>query len=180
MLRRSLDTRFLDWKVQNTEHHLKKLIEKLPWQQFKSTKRMVCSLGKSYPYSGHITVGHSFDYYPPLKALMDKLNTELGTNFNSVLLNWYPANTYVGIGFHKDDEETLVRGQPVVSISLGCTCVFKLKDTYKGTPKELLSVDLKDGDIFVMGSDCQHYYYHGIDYTTMLSDRISLTFRQFE
>ena len=92
MLKKAPDTRFLDWKVQNTEHHLKKLIEILPWQQFKSTKRMVCSLGKSYPYSGHITVGHSFDYYPPLKALMDKLNTELGTNFNSVLLNYYPKD----------------------------------------------------------------------------------------
>lgn len=180
MLKHSPDTQLLDWKVQNTEHHLQKLIKVIPWQRFKSSNRMVCSLGNSYAYSGHTTKGHSFDIYPPLKALIEKVNKELGTNFNSVLLNWYPANTRVGICFHKDDEETLVRGQPVVSISLGCTCVFKLKDTCKGTPKELLSVDLKDGDIFVMGSDCQHYYYHGIDYTTMLSDRISLTFRQFE
>lgn len=180
MLKKAPDTRFLDWKVQNTEHHLKKLIEVLPWQQFKSTKRMVCSLGKSYPYSGHTTVGHSFDYYPPLKALMDKLNTELGTNFNSVLLNWYPANTYVGIGFHKDDEQTLVKGQPVVSISLGASCIFELKDTYSGSSNEHIKVDLEDGDIFVMGSDCQKYYYHGIGYSKMVEDRVSITFRQFE
>lgn len=86
MLIKSQDTRFLDWKVQNTEKHLEELIKRLPWQQFKNTKRMVCSLGKSYPYSGHVTKGHSFDYYPPLKQLMEKLNSQLGTNYNSVLL----------------------------------------------------------------------------------------------
>ena len=180
MLRRSPDTRFLDWKVQNTEHHLKKLIEILPWQQFKSTKRMVCSLGKSYPYSGHITVGHSFDYYPPLKALMDKLNTELGTNFNSVLLNWYPANTYVGIGKHSDNEKELIANQPVASVSLGCTTDFILESSQKGEKKEHVVVQLTDGDVFVMGKACQNFYLHSCPYKQMELDRISMTFREFK
>lgn len=176
MLKKAPDTRFLDWKVQNTEHHLKKLIEVLPWQQFKSTKRMVCSLGKSYPYSGHTTVGHSFDYYPPLKALMDKLNTELGTNFNSVLLNWYPKDQNVGIGRHSDSEKELIPGA-VASISLGASCDFILETWDKS---ESITVQLNDSDVFVMGVECQRYYVHSIPYTKMKSDRISLTFRQFK
>ena len=88
MLQKSPDTRFLTWTVNNSKDHVEKLIKILPWQRFKNTNRMVCSLGRSYPYSGHVTQGHSFDLYPPLKNLMDKLNTELNTNFNSVLLNY--------------------------------------------------------------------------------------------
>lgn len=180
MLIKAPDTRFLDWKINNSSHHLEELKKRLPWQQFKNTKRMVCSLGKSYPYSGHITVGHSFDLYPPLYALMQKLNAELGTNYNSVLLNWYPKGSYVGIGAHKDDELTLVRGQPVASVSLGSTCIFELKDTYKGETSEHIKVELKDSDVFVMGALCQQHYYHSIGYTKMEEDRISLTFRQFQ
>lgn len=179
MLKKSPDTKFLDWKAVNSTHHLEELKKRLPWQQFKDTKRMVCSLGRSYPYSGHITYGHSFTLYPPLKLLMDKINEELGTNYNSVLLNWYPEGEYVGIGAHKDDERSLVSGQPVTSVSLGASCIFELKDAYKGEPTEHLKVELKDGDVFVMGANCQRYYYHSIGYTKMESDRISITFRQF-
>lgn len=180
MLLKSQDTRFLNWKVNNTLHHIKELKKRLPWQQFKNTKRMVCSLGSDYGYSGHTTKGHNFDLYPPLKQLMDELNLELNTNFNSVLINWYPKDSYVGIGAHKDDEESLVKEQPVVSISLGASCIFELKDTYKGPTNEHIKIELKDGDVFVMGTNCQQYYYHFIDYTQMEEDRISLTFRTFQ
>ena len=180
MLNKAPDTRFLDWKVNNTLHHLEKLKKRLPWQQFKSTKRMVCSLGSDYGYSGHVTKGNSFDLYPPLKELMDKLNAELDTNFNSVLINYYPKGEYVGINAHQDDEQELIKGQPVVSVSLGASCIFELKDVYKGKPNEHIKVELKDGDIFVMGNDCQQFYYHSIGYTKMEFDRISITFREFQ
>lgn len=180
MLIKAPDTRFLDWKVQNTSVHLEELKKRLPWQQFKNTKRMVCSLGSDYGYSQHVTKGHSFDLYPPLKILMDKLNKELNTNFNSVLINWYPKDSYVGIGAHKDNEKDLISGQPVASVSLGASCNFILQDTYKDTPNERLVVELKDSDVFVMGNNCQKYYFHSINYTKMETDRISLTFRQFK
>lgn len=176
MLRKAPDTRFLDWKVNNSAIHLEELKKRLPWQQFKDTKRMVCSLGRSYPYSGHITYGHSFDLYQPLKQLMDKLNAELGTNYNSVLLNWYPKDSYVGIGKHSDSEKELVSGS-VASVSLGASCDFTLENWDK---TESVTVNLQDSDVFVMGNDCQKYYAHYIKYTKMESDRISLTFRQFK
>lgn len=177
MLLRSPDTRFLDWKVKNPAFHLAKLKQCLPWQQFKNTNRLVCSLGSDYGYSDHTTKGHSFSLYPPLKRLMDKLNTELGTNYNSVLLNWYPAGTYVGIGKHSDSEDSLVSDQPVASVSLGASCEFILETWDKS---EKVVVELKDSDVFVMGAKCQKFYGHSIAYTKMESDRISITFRQFK
>lgn len=176
MLSKSPDTRFLEWKVNNTTAHLEELKKRLPWQQFKNTNRMVCSLGKSYPYSGHVTEGYSFDYYPPLKQLMERLNSQLGTNYNSVLLNWYPEGSYVGIGKHSDNERDLIPGT-VASVSLGANCQFTL-ETWDKT--ESVVVSLTDGDIFIMGEECQSHYGHFIPYTLMESDRVSLTFRQFK
>lgn len=177
MLKHSPDTQFLDWKVQNTEHHLQKLIRVIPWQRYKSSNRMVCSLGTSYSYSGHTTKGHSFDIYPPLKALIERVNKELGTNFNSVLLNWYPANnTRVGINFHQDNEPEIKRGSPVLSISLGESTEFVLKAIDNS---ELITVELKDGDVFLMGTNSQLNYLHSIPYKVMKKDRISLTLREF-
>lgn len=177
MLRLSKDTRFLDWKINNTQYHIEQMIARLPFEPFYKTKRMVCSLGKSYPYSGQVAIGHSFDLYPPLKILMEKLNAELKTNYNSVLINWYPINTVVGIGAHSDAESALVRGQPIASISLGAPCKFILqsKDQF-----ELVEVELKDSDVFIMGVDCQRHYTHKIPYSRMESHRISLTFREFK
>lgn len=177
MLKHSPDTQFLDWKVQNTEHHLQKLIKVIPWQRYKSSNRMVCSLGTSYSYSGHTTKGHSFDIYPPLKALIEKVNKELGTNFNSILLNWYPKGEFAGIGKHSDSEISLVPNQPIASVSLGCKCDFVLESWDK---TERVVVELKDSDVFIMGVNCQKFYGHFINYTKMEGDRISLTFRKFK
>ena len=58
--------------------------------------------------------------------------------------------------------------------------IFELKDLYKGKPNEHIKVELKDGDVFIMGKDCQQYYYHSIGYTKMEFDRISISFREFQ
>lgn len=177
MLKQSPDTRFHQLHIQNTEHHLTELIKRIPWKPFYQTDRMVCSLGKSYPYSGQVTVGESFDYYPPLFDLMQRLNNELGTGFNSVLLNWYPKGKKVGIGKHSDDEKELVEQTPVVSISLGESTMFILRAKEGRERRELI---LGDGDVFIMGVDCQKHYTHECPYVLMKGDRISLTFRQFK
>lgn len=178
MLKHSPDTRFLDWKVQNTEHHLQKLIRVIPWQRYKSSNRMVCSLGNSYSYSGHTTKGHSFNIYPPLKALIERVNKELGTNFNSALLNWYPGNNArSGINPHSDNEREIVRGSSVLSVSLGASVNFYLTSN---DGNEQIKVQLNDGDVFLMGENAQLFYKHHIPYTVMKKDRISITFRQFQ
>ena len=91
MLSKSPNTGFISndvYTIQNSSKHLENLKSRIPWQKYKNSKRLVCSLGVSYSYSGHTTIGHSFDLYPPLKKLIDSINSVLGTNYNSALLNY--------------------------------------------------------------------------------------------
>lgn len=177
MLIHSPDTGFVNFQIENGEIHLRNLIKVIPWKQFYRTNRYVCSVGKSYRYSGQITEGIPFDVYPPLGHLLQRVNQHFGTNFNSILLNWYPQGTYVGIGKHSDDETELVSGQPVFSLSLGEETPFILKSK---TTDEYRTVILRHGDAFMMGVDCQRYYTHECPYLMMNGDRISLTFREFK
>ena len=174
MLNKSPNTGFItDLEINNTDIHLENLKKVIPWQNGFSTRK-VCNIGCDYTYSGRTVKGYPFSVYKPLEKLIDKVNTHLGTNFNSILLNWYPANSRVGIWPHKDDEPELVKGSKVLSISLGESCNFILEGQ-----GERIVVELNDGDVFMMGNNCQQYYKHGINKVVMTSDRISLTFREF-
>ena len=179
MLLKSPNTKFLtDIKIQNSNQHLTNIINILPLTKFKTTNRFVCSLGKDYDYSGQTAKAYPFSLYPPIESLMNRINLELGTNFNSCLVNYYPKGVSVGIGKHKDDVRSL-KSDLVVSVSLGGDCTFILSDTYKGTPTEEVKVTLKNGDVFLMAENCQKFYYHSIPYSKPLEDRVSLTFREF-
>ena len=178
MLQKSQDTGFVDMPISNSQLHLSNLIKNLPWQQSSFGRRKVCQIGCDYTYSNIVVKGVPFEVYKPLKGLLDRVNSELGTSFNSILVNWYPAGSSVGIGVHKDDEKELVHGSKVCSISLGATMPFILQDRYSN-PSESIRVDLKDGDVFLMGTNCQKHYFHSIPKMVLSSDRVSLTFREF-
>ena len=162
--------------LNNTEHHLNRLIETTPWvfPSYKGVKsnRGVCSTGVAYRYSGILVETCPWD--KAIYDLMQRINKELGTSFNACLLNYYPANVYVGIGMHSDNEPELVDDPVVVSVSLGSSIVFELKGQGEHT---LRSLD--DGDVFVMGAGTQKYYQHAIPRTKLQKPRVSLTFRQF-
>lgn len=108
---------------------------------------------------------------------MLRINELLGTNFNACLLNHYPANTYSSISAHSDNERELGPNPLVVSVSLGASCKFILQN--KKDKSDTVSVDLKDGSVFLMGDKCQLNYLHSITRTFFTSSRISLTFREF-
>lgn len=174
MLKLSPDTRFIDFPIANSDKHLQKMLRVLPFEQGFGARRIL-NIGCDYSYSGRLVKGHSFDLYPPLAGLISKLNDKLGTSYNGILINHYPAGTSVGIGMHTDNEPDLVSGSTVCSLSLGATVDFMLEG--KG---ERIVVPLTDGSVFLMGQDCQKHYRHGIAKTFMRSDRISLTFREFK
>ena len=176
MLKLSPKTGFIqNLEINNTSIHLNNLMKVIPWQTTHASQRKVCNIGCDYTYSGRTVKGQPFSVYKPLQGLLDKVNKELNTNFNSILLNWYPKGSNVGLGFHKDLEKELVSNPEVLSISLGCTSKFTIKNM-----KESITVNLKDGDVFYMDEACQQNYYHGIPKQVMPADRISLTFREFK
>ena len=98
-----------------------------------------------------------------------------GVCFNFCLVNHYP-NGDVGLGWHSDREGGLVVGAPVVSISLGDTRTFKVRETE--TQAEVLSKELGDGDLFTMeGEGFQSKFEHSVPPRKHTRERISLTFR---
>ncbi|KAJ4831101.1 hypothetical protein Tsubulata_033018 [Turnera subulata] len=86
-------------------------------------------------YSGHSPVAYTWDHFPPLLRLLDKVEKAIGggsgsVGFNSLLLNRYKGgNDYVG--WHADDEKLYGPTPLIASVSLGCDRHFFLKKKNK-------------------------------------------------
>jgi alkylated DNA repair protein (DNA oxidative demethylase) len=101
------------------------------------------------------------------------------------IVNWYREGSRMGLHQDKDESpETIVRGTPVVSVSLGDTAVFTFGGLHRRDPAE--SIQLRSGDGFVFGGPAR-LRYHGVSRIAAgsgptdlgFAGRISLTFREF-
>lgn len=128
--------------------------------------------GCDYSYSGSTVKGQDIPAW--MQKVMHNLNSMLEMDFNSCLVNIYPAKTRTGIGFHKDNEPEL-KHTNIASISLGGTRDFIFKSYI-----EQRIFELKHGDLLYIPSEVQQHYSHGIDYGIFPDTRISLTFRTFK
>ncbi|KOU31750.1 DNA repair protein [Streptomyces sp. WM6372] len=76
--------------------------------------------------------------------------------YDIALINFYDGDSRMGM--HRDAEEK--SGAPVVSLSLGDTCVFRFGNTAsRGRPYQ--DVRLRSGDLFVFGGPAR-LAYHGV------------------
>lgn len=95
------------------------------------------------------------------------------------LINFYDASAKMGL--HQDrDEETF--DAPVVSISLGDACLFRIGGVKRNDPTR--SIRLESGNVFVLGNEAR-LAFHGVDRiyqgsSTLLKHggRINLTLRR--
>jgi DNA oxidative demethylase len=75
---------------------------------------------------------------------------------DAALVNYYDAQARMGL--HQDKDER--SGAPVVSLSIGDTCVFRFAGTeHRGRP--YVDVTLRSGDLFVFGGPSR-LAYHGV------------------
>jgi alkylated DNA repair protein (DNA oxidative demethylase) len=99
------------------------------------------------------------------------------------LVNYYGAGTRMGLHQDRDEEDFAA---PVVSISLGDTCLFRFGGTRRNDPTQ--SLILSSGDVVVLGGESR-LAFHGVDRiypgtSTLLKDwfpvggRINLTLRR--
>lgn len=130
--------------------------------------------GVTYRY-GNVTE-ETLPWIPSLDKLRKKLNELLGEEFNFVLINLY-RNGKDKVGWHSDDEEGLVPGKSIASISLNTPRDFLVKA--KSNPLEKVKVSLGHGDLVVMGGkEFQNYYQHTIpERKRVTTPRLNLTFR---
>lgn len=95
------------------------------------------------------------------------------------LINFYSDTAKMGL--HQDRDEQAFAA-PVVSVSLGDDCLFRIGATKRGGPTQ--SMRLRSGDVIVLGGPSR-LRYHGVDRiypgtSTLLKDggRINLTLRR--
>ncbi|MFG2343533.1 alpha-ketoglutarate-dependent dioxygenase AlkB family protein [Streptomyces phaeochromogenes] len=132
------------------------------------TSRQVCLGWHWYPYGYARTVvdgdGAPVKEFPEWlgelgrSAVVDALGPEAATAaaYDIALINFYDADARMGM--HRDSDEK--SDAPVVSLSLGDTCVFRFGNTESRT-RPYTDVELRSGDLFVFGGDAR-LAYHGV------------------
>ncbi|MFD4977115.1 alpha-ketoglutarate-dependent dioxygenase AlkB family protein [Streptomyces sp. NPDC058424] len=132
------------------------------------TARQVCLGRHWYPY-GYAGTAVDGDGAPvkPFPAWLDELARDAVTDalgpraagpapYDIALINFYYAEAHMGL--HRDSDEK--SGAPVVSLSLGDTCVFRFGNTETRT-RPWTDVELRSGDLFVFGGPSR-LAYHGV------------------
>lgn len=124
-----------------------------------------------YKYSQQIAKSQPLTSW--MKDLLIKVNDDLGTSFNGILVNRYEDGSEY-IGPHSDDERSLSNGT-VAAISLGSSRTFRVRSK---KDKTRIDLETKDGQLLVMSGKFQQEYTHEIPKCAKGNLRISLTFRQ--
>ncbi|MGW0762508.1 alpha-ketoglutarate-dependent dioxygenase AlkB [Streptomyces sp. NPDC002814] len=129
------------------------------------TARQVCLGRHWYPYGYASTVvdgdGAPVKPFPEwlgewgCRAVRDALSGPAAA-YDIALINFYDADARMGM--HRDSDEK--SDAPVVSLSLGDTCVFRFGNTETRT-RPYTDVELRSGDLFVFGGPSR-LAYHGV------------------
>ncbi len=97
-----------------------------------------------------------------------------GFSFNACLLNLYPTGSD-GMGWHSDDEDSLVKHAPIASVSFGAARNFSFKHKHSGKKQ---SIFLEHGSLLTMTGELQSHWWHSLPKSKRIfSTRINLTFR---
>jgi alkylated DNA repair dioxygenase AlkB len=118
---------------------------------------------------------------PVIESLCQKINQFLNVELNHVVILLYRDGSDC-IGFHKDKTLDLDEDSPIVSLSLGCTRTYCLRDDIFN-PKINQEIELEDGTLLVLGPKTNNSFYHSIkpcnkQETESVTSRISITFRK--
>jgi alkylated DNA repair dioxygenase AlkB len=164
---------------------LHELIDSIAWRQEEITlfgkthlqPRLCAWYGdreSTYAYSG-ISM-EPRDWTPTLLNIRQRIESLVGHEFNSVLLNYY-RDHQDSMGMHSDDEVELGQNPVIASLSLGEERSFLLRHKYRKDLKTI-KLSLPSGSLLLMKGDTQRYWKHGINKEKQpCGARLNLTFR---
>lgn len=125
-----------------------------------------------YAYAGALKM--PLPWNVEVLALKKIVEDACGVSFNSCLLNYY-ADGSEGMGWHSDDERSLVPNAAIASLSLGAERNFRFKHRRTG---ETASVRLQSGSLLVMAGETQTHWVHCLPKSKrVFGARVNLTFR---
>ncbi len=124
---------------------------------------------------------------PAFRALAGEIAAAVGMPFHADLciLNYYEEGGRMGLHQDKDESpESIARGLPVVSVSVGATARFLFGGLRRRDPVQAIA--LASGDAFVFGGESR-LRYHGVTQIRPgtappelgIGGRFNLTFRQY-
>ena len=135
---------------------------------------------RGYRYQpAHPVTGRPWPAIPPRLLDLWAEVADYGAPPEACLVNFYDGTAKMGL--HQDRDEGTFDA-PVVSVSLGDDCLFRIGGTERGGPTR--SLRLRSGDVFVLGG-ASRLAFHGVDRiypgtSTLLKQggRINLTLRR--
>lgn len=156
-------------------------VQALPWTRGKFMGRAVPReevwIGPyAYKFSGRTL--EPAGWTPEIEAIKDKIRTQCGGDYNSVLLNSY-ASAQDSVSWHSDDEPEMDRSHPIASLSLGATRAFLVRPITN--KKAVQTYVLTSGSLLVMPAGFQQEYRHCVPKSqTPCGSRVNLTFRRMK
>lgn len=137
--------------------------------------RFTQSFGHAYNFSG---MNHTVLPVPQiLQPYLDWANSLIFENkkynFNMIYMNWYENGNHY-IGKHKDDIKNHVPNSPIISISIGCERLFRIRNKNNEIIKEIM---MKNNSFIIMCGNMQKEFYHEVPKDKSTDMRINITIR---
>ncbi|TXI84520.1 MAG: alpha-ketoglutarate-dependent dioxygenase AlkB [Crocinitomicaceae bacterium] len=167
-----------------SERYFKALLDQIPWEhdevilfgkRIVTARKMAWYASDAIPYSYSNTTKDALPWNPILSEIKARIESLTNEQFNACLLNLYHDGTE-GMGWHSDDEKSIVPRSTIVSVSFGATRKFVFKNKKDATQVALM---VASGSVLLMKGDTQKEWNHALMKSTKVkSPRINLTFRQ--
>ncbi len=131
---------------------------------------------REYTYSGITSKPNKWNQ--GLLYLKREIESAVGVEFNSVLLNWYrDGEDY--LNWHSDDEKELGPNPTIASANFGEERDFVVRSKLDKSQKIIFP--LKHGTLLLMRGELQHYWEHSVPKRKKVNrSRFNLTFRHLE
>lgn len=97
---------------------------------------------------------------PFINNICQKINNTLNIDLNHIVILLYRDGNDI-IGFHKDKTLDLDENAPIISLSLGCTRTYCLRDNNL-KPTIHQEIELSNGTLLVLGPHTNNNFYHAI------------------
>src|SRR5262249_12809988 len=142
------------------------------------TPRWQKAYGKDYRFSGGKAEA---DGVPALLApFLAWAREQVEPRLNGLFVNWYDGDQGHYIGPHHDDTRDLVRGTPIVTISLGEERIFRFTLPGEGPAPRRKEVLISPGSVVVIPWDTNGVWKHSVPRKARYTGRrISVTVRAF-